>query len=124
MKLAWLETPSENAALLAIIDTFVVPGATDVSVQIGASDSAEEGVWRWLGAGSAADGFQFWAGARSSANSGPVGDAYVNWGDVEPNDFEEEDCALLTIRTSLTNGPGDWNDTGCEEPFPFICEQP
>jgi hypothetical protein len=124
MKLAWLETPAENAALLSSLDAFVLPGATEIFVLIGASDSAEEGVWRWVGTDTVADGFQFWAGNRSSPVAGPVGGAYENWADVEPNDFQEEDCALLSIRGGSTSQPGQWDDHGCELPSPFVCEEP
>jgi hypothetical protein len=124
MKLAWLETASEGAAMLSTLDVFVAPGATDVHVQIGASDSEEEGLWRWVGTDTIPDGFQFREGNRSTAGAGPVAGATENWGDFEPNDFEEEDCGVLTIRANESSRPGEWDDQGCEVPYPFVCEEP
>jgi hypothetical protein len=124
MKLAWLETASEGAALLSTLDAFVAPGATNIHVQLGASDSEEEGIWRWVGTDTIPDGFQFWEGNRNTAGAAPVAGAYESWGDVEPNDFEEEDCGALTIRANESNRPGEWDDQGCEVPYPFVCEAP
>lgn len=74
---------------------------------MGASDSASEGVWRWVTGPEA--GTQFWQGASGGTT---VGGNYANWGTGEPNDYQNgnpgEDCAQF-----LTGGTGKWNDLPC-----------
>jgi hypothetical protein len=70
---------------------------------MGASDSASEGVWRWVTGPES--GTQFWSGLSGGST---VGGNYANWGTGEPNDSGGEDCAQF-----LTGGSGKWNDLPC-----------
>jgi T1SS-143 domain-containing protein len=68
---------------------------------LGASDAADEGVWRWVVGPEA--GQQFWQG-------GPAGDGgfallYANWDPNEPNNVGDEDYATI-----VTANSGLWND--------------
>jgi hypothetical protein len=127
MKLAWLETPEENAALVArIADLDVVPAAGEVLVQIGANDSDDEDEWFWVPSGPATGGFQFWQGnPDEDANVGPVGGAYANWANGEPNNTDGEDCAAFSLRgNDDIRDPGEWDDRDCNGTIPFVCEDP
>jgi hypothetical protein len=126
MKLAWLETPRENAAVVAAILGLDLPnGAAELLVQIGASDSDDEDEWFWIGNGAAFDGFRFWSGNATDDNdAAAVGGAYENWADGEPNDTEVEDCGVLSVSGSDFRAPGEWDDRGCELETPFVCETP
>lgn len=66
------------------------------SVWIGANDLDEEGVWRW-------------------PDGSPL--LYAHWGDGEPNNSGEEDCAELVY-------PGYWNDLPCSTSRAAVCEAP
>jgi hypothetical protein len=63
---------------------------------IGYSDSFIEGTWRW---------------------SSGRGNGYVNWHAGEPNNQNNEDCAVLNQYTD-----GKWNDSNCNNAFRFVCE--
>ncbi len=73
---------------------------------MGASDAAQEGVWRWLDGPES--GVQFWSGAAAGST---VNDMYANWASGEPNDYQNgvpgEDCAQFYISSSM------WNDLPC-----------
>lgn len=61
---------------------------------MGASDAAQEGVWRWV---------------TGPENGTLIGGNYDNWADSEPNDFGTgEDCGQFYV----TNGT--WNDLPCD----------
>ena len=68
---------------------------------IGASDSATEGEWRWVGGPD--DGNMFWLGAAAGSTQNGY---YENWNGGEPNDWGgNEDAAEM-------NNGGGWNDQG------------
>jgi hypothetical protein len=124
MKLAWIETPGENAALVAAIDALGVAGAAELLVQIGASDSDDEDEWFWSGNAAAVDGFQFWEGNAAGDGGETVGGAYANWAVVEPNNSDNEDCGALSINGNGDRTAGQWDDRACLDELPFLCEEP
>jgi hypothetical protein len=106
MRLAWLETPAENAAVSATISKLT--NAPDVL--IGATDQVKEGAWVWDGNG----GFQFWHGA---ANGMPVSGTFNAWGMGSPNNANNaEDCGVLNPQTA------QWDDRSCFADYAFLCE--
>jgi hypothetical protein len=70
---------------------------------MGASDSAVEGTWKWMGGPET--GQQFWSGASGGS---AVGGRYSNWSAGEPNNAGNEDCAQF-----LSGGSAQWNDLPC-----------
>jgi hypothetical protein len=126
MKLAWLESPEENGAVLSAITALdLLEADPDVVVQIGAGDEEEEDEWRWIGNGSALDGFQFWEGnTADDDDAAAVGDAYENWAAGEPNDASGEDCGVLSVTGNDLQEPGEWDDQECDGEVPFVCEVP
>jgi hypothetical protein len=125
MRLAWIETAEENTALVQAIEGTgaQVAGNTQLLTQIGGSDEAAEGAWRWVGNRVAAGGPAFWTGGPGGE---PVDDAFVNWDPLEPNNEPNEDCAALSIFGNATRLAGTWDDRTCAatEVFPFVCESP
>ncbi len=103
MRLAWIESATENANLSAKISAF--GGATEVL--IGASDGAREGDWYWSG------GSMFWKGA---ADGSPVDGAFTMWADGAPNNMNEEDCVVLYP------GVANWGDRSCSAYYSYLCE--
>ncbi|WP_394697838.1 choice-of-anchor L domain-containing protein [uncultured Methanomethylovorans sp.] len=78
---------------------------------IGASDSAQEGQWKWVtGPESGTIYSLFWSG---NYNGAAVNGSYENWNDNEPNDAGDEDCAHL-----LSNGM--WNDYNANNIDPIM----
>jgi hypothetical protein len=65
---------------------------------IGFNDLQSEGWWNWTGA--------------------PSTTSYSNWHPGEPNNQRDEDCAL-----DRWEGDDRWNDGGCVDGLPFICEK-
>jgi len=67
---------------------------------LGASDKAEEGIWKWL------DGPEkdviFW----DNNPEAPVQGQYSFWFKGEPNNIESEDCSMIF--------PDSWNDVSCD----------
>lgn len=125
MKLAWIETPEENAALLTSIGALDVPvPAGELLVQIGASDTDDEDEWIWVGNAAAFDGFQFWDGNGVDAGGEAVGGAYANWAAGEPNNTDQEDCGVINVTGNATRAPGVWDDRDCLEESSFVCEEP
>jgi hypothetical protein len=125
MKLAWIETPEENAALLTSIGALDVPvPAGQLRVQIGASDSDNEDEWIWVGNAAAFDGFQFWDGNSVDDGGEPVAGAYANWAALEPNDEPQEDCGVINLSGNADVAPGQWDDRDCQEELTFLCEEP
>lgn len=122
MHLVWIESASENAAILLTIQN------SELEVErawIGASDASDEGEWAWTS--TAVDpGTPFWSGLSAEEGGVPVMGRYTNWGLERPNNGTSttgEDCATLSVdRTEVE--PGTWNDDVCSETWPFICEKP
>ena len=65
---------------------------------IGASDAAQEGVWKWVTGPES--GTQFWSGSSWGSS---YGGAFENWGSGEPNNFGDEDYGHF-------RSDGKWND--------------
>ena len=79
---------------------------------IGATDQAEEGVWRW--ASGPESGLVFWVG---DFNGAPPSNEYSFWNCAEPNNVGDEDYAHITSRGVAGCGNsgdpdyyGSWND--------------
>jgi hypothetical protein len=107
MRLAWLETDSENRRVSA-----KVKALTSDEVWLGASDAAVEGEWFWDGA----DGRQFWNGNEDGA---AVEGAFAAWMAGTPNDDNGgEDCAVLNPMTAV------WGDRQCSTRYAYLCEEP
>jgi len=125
MRLAWLETPAESAALRQQIVATGATAAAPSLTQIGGSDAQSEGAWFWVGNDSAADGFQFWQGGAATDDGQAVAGAYAGWAAGEPSASQgNEDCAALVVLDSSTRAAGEWDDRGCAEQLPFVCETP
>lgn len=127
MRLVWLETPQESEAVLAGIEALALAppaGNTEVLTHIGGSDAEDEGEWFWVGNGVAPGGPQFWEGPSAQLGGEVVGDAYVAWANLEPNDEGGEDCAVVSVFGSAIREPGEWDDRSCALQLPFVCEIP
>jgi hypothetical protein len=112
MRLAWLESRDENAAVSAKVAAIEPSG----DVWIGANDIADEGVWSWDGPG----GSLFWGG---NEYGNPVGDAFTAWSEASPNNSEQgnpqgEDCAVLVASKA------NWADRSCSVKYAYLCEEP
>lgn len=75
---------------------------------IGASDTAEEGVWKWQSGPQA--GNQFWQGGPAADGGASVGGLYNNWGSGEPNN-----SSLIENCAEIQSGEGLWNDARCAD---------
>jgi len=73
------------------------------SVWMGAKDD-EEGKWKWISGPE--DGVVFWSGGPDGQQ---VGSTYVQWNKGEPNNVDDEDCAVILAS-------GLWNDAVCDKP--------
>jgi hypothetical protein len=127
LRLVWLETPEESAALVARVAALSVapPGNAELLTLIGASDAAEEGEWRWVGTPAIADGPQFWQGGPEDDDGQATAGAYAAWSDGEPNDGGNEDCAVISVRGGNNREAERWDDRSCaDDSFPFLCEVP
>jgi hypothetical protein len=95
---------------------------TDGALWLGASDSADEGTWRWE------DGDQFWDDTVSLGAGAPVDGLYSNWrgssllAAPEPNNTGGgfpgavgEDCGMM-------RSDGTWNDGSCTATAGYVCE--
>ena len=87
---------------------FVKSKVNATNIWIGASDAAQEGVWKWVSGPEA--GTQFWQGASATAT--PPGSVtppynYASWSNGEPNNTSGvENYAVTNWRGTL----GLWND--------------
>jgi lectin-like protein len=126
MKLAWIETPEENAALVQGIAALGLenPDDAELLAQIGASDSNDETEWTWIGDAASLDGFVFWRGDAADDGGEAVDGAYQNWASGEPNDDNGEDCGVLSVLGSDNREAGQWDDRNCDIELPFLCEVP
>lgn len=105
MRLAWLETAAENAA----VSKKVAALSNDAEVTFGATDAAKEDEWYWDG------GVQFWKG---NENGQPVGGLFNAWTDGTPNDENQnEDCAVLMSAMAV------WGDRSCDAKYAYLCEE-
>ncbi|CAG2212060.1 CD206 [Mytilus edulis] len=68
------------------------------SLRIGAHDIGQEGRWRWIYDNTAVD--------------------FTNWGDRQPNNYDNQDCAELLKSKSYR-----WNDGACTSLLRYICEK-
>jgi hypothetical protein len=105
LRLAWIETAQENAALRTQLDLLTM----DTAVFIGATDAVVENEWQWD------TGASFWIG---EADGNPVANAFSAWGYGLPNSDGMEDCG------SFNPNDGTWNDQSCYENYAYVCEQP
>jgi hypothetical protein len=127
MHLVWIDSEEEQDALIEAIAAADVPapaGNAEMLTQIGASDAAVEGVWRWVGTEQIDDSYQFWQGGPAVQGGEAVASAFANWDAQEPNDTPNEDCALLSVLGGGGRAVGAWDDRSCAAAFPFACEQP
>jgi hypothetical protein len=105
MRLAWLDSAEENAAVAQKLDAL----GSDVEVMFGATDQGSEGAWLWAG------GEQFWTGDEDGS---PIGGMYNRWAPGTPNNTSNEDCILINTTTAY------WGDRSCTSIYPYVCEQP
>lgn len=127
LRLAWIETPEENAFLVDRIQAADVPASDSEELlsYIGGSDSGNEGNWIWRGRGAIPNGFQFWQGESADSGGRAVGGAYANWAPTEPNNTDDdENCAVISVLGANNRQPGDWDDRDCDTALPFVCEVP
>lgn len=128
MRLVWLETPAESAALVERVEALGVvstAGNPELLSWIGASDAAQEGDWRWVGTPAVADGPEFWQGGPPDGEGQPAPGAYVSWAANEPNDGGGEDCAAISVLGGPNRQREQWDDRNClTDSYPFLCEVP
>lgn len=130
MRLSWIESAEENAALvetiaeLMSVDPDSDGGRDQAQVRIGGSDAEDEGVWRWEEPG---DGLAFWEHLSGGKvwEGEAVDGFFVNWASERPNGRgdADEDCVVLNIQGGDDGDAGQWNDVFCDDEYPFVCEQ-
>ncbi|NDC57547.1 MAG: hypothetical protein EBZ50_01690 [Alphaproteobacteria bacterium] len=101
-RLARIDSAADSAAVTAA--RAGVAGFTS----FGASDLAEEGVWRWMEGDLPSD--QFWQGA---SNGTAIGGAFTTWHAFEPNDG---------LNGSYGITAGNWWDTGNQSTSAYVIE--
>jgi hypothetical protein len=94
--------------------TFLAAQIT-VQVWLGATDTASEGDWTWVG-----DAAPFWVGAGMGA---AVGAAYTNWNVTEPNGGVMTNCVRALPDSFGSSVPGaPWADLPCGQLLASVCE--
>lgn len=105
-RLVWIDSAAKQACIAAFVGTG--------EYWIGATDSATEGTWSWVG------GSVFCIGANPCEAQGS---AYTNWYSGEPNNYKSfgfspgEQCASLISDYT-------WNDAECDLSRAYIVEVP
>ncbi|XP_058240758.1 CD209 antigen-like protein E isoform X2 [Hemibagrus wyckioides] len=79
---------------------FIVKQLGNFEAWIGLSDREKEREWKWV------DGT-------------PLTTAFRYWAEGEPNNADEEDCAVIYASSTSV-----WNDRKCSVQLPWICEKP
>jgi len=90
-------SPEENAFVLGLLSSHGID-----KVWLGGQD-VDEDEWKWID-GKEERGKVFWKGNHGGS---VVDDAFVNWREGEPNNVDDEDCALFY------GMDGKWNDGTC-----------
>jgi C-type mannose receptor len=103
MRLVELDSAAENTEIAKKLDAIT----NDTDVIIGANDETTEGTWVWDGGG------QFWKGSQFG---NPVNGSYVNWIKGSPDNYQNEDCGVITLMTAL------WADRPCAGTYAYLCE--
>ena len=95
--LANVVSASDNAAVAALFE-----GAD--RFWLGASDQADEGVWRWTSSGTLPP--------TTAPNQ-----AFSDWNPGEPNNYGGAENCL-----AMWGAQRKWNDVGCGNEYPFACQ--
>ncbi len=127
-----IESAEEQAWLQAQIDGLMGNGWQD-DWWIGARDNLDDD---WVPSRHKEDQHWFWVATRVEFCENPfeevgctvVGEAYVNWGDGEPNNLGSDgsdgaDCAVMSRGTG-GRLRGGWYDRDCGSANYFVCESP
>jgi len=87
------------------IERFLMEHKT-LSVWLGAKDNVE-GQWKWISGPE--EGVGFWEGGSDGLplNMDGTGGTYAHWRQGEPNNVDDEDCAVIFATD------GQWNDALC-----------
>ncbi len=131
--LVHIDDQAENSAIITELlgaipagdfgDTIAPDGGRGSYVWIGATDRDSEGVWLWDGNNDGL-GDQFWAGNR---NGNSVGGLYNHWGHLngsqrEPDNYNEQDAAGISLNGWPLGAVGEWNDVGQENTLYYLVE--
>lgn len=131
MRLAWVETASENQFLLEAVAQLMNVDPNEFAeddeparVRLGANDQRDEGIWLWY---DLEEGPVFWEGDQWEPGEGEAVDGlFANWAEGHPNSdvLNTDDCLLLQLQGGDDHDAGEWIDVGCSTEHPFVCEVP